>query len=427
MVSIKINYNTEWNSLPWNQINEKIYVIQKKIYQYSRDCNKQNLHRIQRYMMNSSDIKVLAIHKVLYSIEQYYLNNNKEKYIFNNIDKVLIYETLFNRVVCNIKFSLVLNKIKQYIIYLCISPEWEARLEPIYRLKHNMQIEYYFIERLSKFLSLQIKTNIKYTNRNCTNHSLIHKFINTDYVINKMQSLTDINLYIKYWAKNQSYIESLYKISNIDNSNICVLFNQLINRIIYNGLQWLNMIELQNYIKNFNLFKEIFVCFNKNFHSWIYHNYILYKKICLNNILIFYRFISFNYISDNRLININKNIACSYLIHKENNNILTVQLNTGIYKCFIKRIRDILYHKDILGRWRINNKKILLKYLNQINVYIIYFYFLYYPIINAINLKTLFKLIDSLFISWIKKNKQDLSLYYNNQQYLIKYLTLKYR
>lgn len=429
MSLIIINSDTRWSSLPWTQINEKIYVIQRKVYQYSRDCNKKNLHRLQNYIINSSDAKVLAVQKVLDSIEQYYLINNQEKYIFNDMDKLLIYENLSSKILYNTRFDLILDKIKQYLIYLCISPEWEAKLEPTYKLGSHKQSEYYFIERLNKFIFYTRKISIIRNHIYYINHKTINKFIDINHLVNKMQSLKSIQHYIKYWLQNQDSIESLHNKFDIQKLNVCFLFNKIIYQIIFNGIEWFSIVSLQNNIKRFNLLKYFFILFDNSNCHWIFINPNLYRNSYLNSIYIFCKFISLNYISYNKVINTNYYVMYDYVINQQNkdNNLLTIQLKTNFYKNLLKEIKYILYHKDILGRWRLNNRRALFKCLNQINIILICFCRLYNPIINLINIGILFNSIDKLIIQWIRKNNQNLLLYYQNKKYLIKYLILNNR
>uniref|UniRef100_UPI003002B4DA hypothetical protein n=1 Tax=Anunuuluaehu liula TaxID=3049639 RepID=UPI003002B4DA len=132
MKTITIDSSTVWKSLPWAQIKEKIFVIQQKLYESSKECNQKEVEKLQNYILDSSDSKIFAVQTVVNYISKYY---NKRKYNFNDEDKLFIYESLLESNICCTKIQCIIEQIKQYLVYLCLKPEWEARFEPTYQIK----------------------------------------------------------------------------------------------------------------------------------------------------------------------------------------------------------------------------------------------------------------------------------------------------
>ncbi len=54
----------EWNTLPWSQIERRVFKLQKRIYQASRRGDVKAVHRLQKLLMNSWSAKCLAVRKV---------------------------------------------------------------------------------------------------------------------------------------------------------------------------------------------------------------------------------------------------------------------------------------------------------------------------------------------------------------------------
>lgn len=54
----------EWKKLPWREIERRVFKLQKRIYQASRQDNKVLVHKLQRLLINSRSAKLLAVRKV---------------------------------------------------------------------------------------------------------------------------------------------------------------------------------------------------------------------------------------------------------------------------------------------------------------------------------------------------------------------------
>lgn len=78
---------------------------------------------------------------------------------------------------------------------------------------------------------------------------------------------------------------------------------------------------------------------------------------------------------------------CFNNIHKS---LIRIKQNKYIY--LLKQIRYEFYHKDVLGRWRLNNQRNINKISSQLNTKYVDFYIFYNPVINFNNTSNLSKL-----------------------------------
>jgi RNA-directed DNA polymerase len=54
----------EWKTLPWREIERRVFKLQKRIYRASRRGDVRTVHRLQRLLMRSWASKCLAVRKV---------------------------------------------------------------------------------------------------------------------------------------------------------------------------------------------------------------------------------------------------------------------------------------------------------------------------------------------------------------------------
>lgn len=252
MIEIILNPSVSWKSLPWIKISQKIFILQEKIYKFSKQCNQYRVHQIQDYITNSADIKIFIIQKIINNLNKYYYKSNKKKYKIKDIEKFYIYQQLYHIQKYEKSIKIVLEYIKQYLVYICIKPEWEARFEPMYKFKLNILHNSCSLYKLSNFLfnyhknkqplhsySLSINRNTKYL--------LIL------YLTKRLKSSQSIKRYINYWL-NYQIIEKFLNFKNIYDNSYSPIFNCLkilINYIIFNGLEW-HLIYISNIFEKNN-------------------------------------------------------------------------------------------------------------------------------------------------------------------------------
>nr|QVY57899.1 hypothetical protein [Betaphycus gelatinus] len=420
---------SSWKSLPWQKINNRVFTLQEKVYKFSAQCKQQSVYKLQDYMLNSSDMKLFAIQSIYNKIKQYYILADQEKYNVEDCDKQAVYSYLVNGKQDNEKNQIIIKNIKQYLVYLCLKPEWNARFEPMYKFNINDQQKYYFIYRLSNFL-------LNYANENqealsIQNYSLnsqkINKFINIYSLSYRMQTLPSISYHIDFWLQNQDLPENLWINSNlyIKSKTGMNHLSHLLYSIIGNGFEWYNMITLHYQCKSRRLFNNLYSSLYESTAPEIFTKYRFNSKISLKVIRSLYDIIGYyncnsNYISiySKEKNNISKDFGTIYQIKVKNNQIFVVRTNLINYKYFIRYIKKHLYHYDSINRLRANIVMNSVSIIMKIHHLALDFYKCNYPLINFKNINEVFQLLDNMLVKWLKKNKKSKSLICTYSEYL---------
>lgn len=317
-----LNSTSSWNNLPWKKIYFKILVLKKKIFQATKQYNFKEVYKIQKYLLNSNEAKLFAIENVLKKNNLYNIEDKEKFFIF----KYLYY--LDNNK--NIKIYLFIEQIKQYLIYLCIDPEWQAK-SVVYLYKIDLKKKNTFFYYIDQYI-FNNNYNIKYTS--------------TKFLINKIKSSRYIHNTIKYWLYNNYYINLIntfnivYKNKDLDyfiyKKNILInkYFSNLIYSIYLLGLDWYlfylslscyncktkNIFDITTY-SNIKLYKYIIYIIKLN----LYTKNISYK---LNKIMErhFYKYLKYLYINEIELI-YKKINSLLYYWYKKKCNIIFYKYN----------------------------------------------------------------------------------------------------
>lgn len=61
---IKTKSKVDWNSINWKKLQLRVWRIQKKIYECSRQNKKLEVIRLQKVLISLSEAKLLAVRKV---------------------------------------------------------------------------------------------------------------------------------------------------------------------------------------------------------------------------------------------------------------------------------------------------------------------------------------------------------------------------
>lgn len=308
--SYLLNTDSSWKHLPWKKINTRVILLQRKIFEAAKKNDKLQINKIQNYFLNCNEVKIFAIENMIHSLNHYYDFYNQEKYICLDKEKFIIFKYIFS-ISSNTKFVkskivILFEKIKEYLIYLCLQPEWQARLN------NNLYNNYYKQKRRSYINLIEIP-NIKYK----------HNF-NWNYLINKLKPIPYIKKYIRNWFENRYYIKT---------NKFCLL-SYLFNQIWFLGLNWFQLMNI-----NFN---------HEN----------IFCKLTFNDNLFLLKEISFPFCNMDSQKKLNK-------LNSKNLNLEFVSVSNLIYG-----IKSRLFKKNNLNQWRFNHKVKYLKIINYIINYI---------------------------------------------------------
>uniref|UniRef100_A0AAU7YP88 Reverse transcriptase N-terminal domain-containing protein n=1 Tax=Gracilaria hainanensis TaxID=2871843 RepID=A0AAU7YP88_9FLOR len=188
MTSYILDKRTKWEHLPWYQIEQRVSILKYKIYKASKICDKNLIYKAQNNLVNSNEAKIMAIQYIFKSIKNSYINWNKENYNILDIHKAHIFRLLFSYQKLNkisSFFQTIIQKIEQYIIYLCLESEWNAKFTSFFDISINNHISYKIEQK---------------------------KIISYNYIYNRHNTcLINLTYYIPSQYINVKYIKKKYK------------------------------------------------------------------------------------------------------------------------------------------------------------------------------------------------------------------------
>nr|QCI06686.1 hypothetical protein [Gayliella sp.] len=228
-MNYQIDKNSDWQLLPWHKINTRVILLQRKIFEASKQCDLKKISEIQNYLINSHEAKLNAVHHITYAINHYY---GHENYLYNNLDKFNLFKYLFdNSKLIKAKLQLVIERIKEYLIYLCLQAEWQAR-------------------SVNQLNQINKQSNLKAIKNAFQYHNIIIDNNNWSQAINNLNNLPYINTYINYWITNHYIFYST-------DSNFKYLYHLLI-QIYQLRFNWYNIkLEKVSCHSNINSYKLI--------------------------------------------------------------------------------------------------------------------------------------------------------------------------
>ena len=355
--SCTLTINSDWKYLPWKKINTRVLLLQKKIFEAAKRNDKKQINKIQNYLLNCNESKIFAIENIINSLKNYYSIYNQEKYICLDKEKFIILKCIFciysNTKFLKSKVLIIIEKVKEYLIYLCLQPEWQARLDSTFcayiNIYNNSNI------RANKFYLNLIEI---YSN-NCNYN------YNWNSLVNKLKPIPYIERYIKLWFQNKYYKQD---------NHFCIL-SCLLKRIYFIGIIWyqLTIIVLDN--KYISLKKKFlnnqFIFINNNSDFWITKD-LDFDLMIVSNILhdIKLKIFKKNYLNHWRFNNQLKDLTIiSYIISCMKKYIINYRYNLYyelFNKIFISINKMIYYLKTkkhlaitLLNKSNININKLI--------------------------------------------------------------------
>nr|YP_010619450.1 hypothetical protein orf350 [Xiphosiphonia pinnulata]WAX03463.1 hypothetical protein orf350 [Xiphosiphonia pinnulata] len=340
-------------------------MITKQIYMAMRKYDLTYVYKLQQYIINCNEIKIMLINKIFCDLILYYNNCRNIKLLIGQINKLDILSSLVIKKSQSYQVNnIIIEYIKQSLIYKSIEPTWTAKVS----------------KKLIKFINnTQLKNSVS------SYKKVNNKYFLTKIVINKLGSYNYINKSISIWlyknvCLNLSKIHNLkYKeyISENKNSELkfitktseCLYF--LINNIIINDIHWYTFNYIRKKDKTCKIINDnrIIISYDVNKLLKIFHTMfkeLLYRKTyqgfvkinvfdnnILNKVKFLYQYYYFcitSLISLSLIENCNKLINCfNYVLIKKQINqslnkrkyiysfrLINQQLNKSVYFCNIE-------------------------------------------------------------------------------------------
>nr|YP_009654351.1 hypothetical protein [Pleurostichidium falkenbergii]QCH39638.1 hypothetical protein [Pleurostichidium falkenbergii] len=328
----KVNKNILIDKFSLQKINIRVLMVTKQIYLSAKSNNLTYVHKLQKYIINCNEAKILFIHRFCYQISSYYNSCNAIDRLMLNINMFDLLKSLFSKSLS--KFSLknlIRDYIKQSLIHLSIKPTYTARtVHDLIKLINQKLLYQLFNTCINTKINILLnKTIVKKIT--CCNHvnKSINQWLNNGMCLNfvkvydlkyrklftkqkdcqirsKLETLNNLIILIskilyndRYWyifnfmRKEQQYFKITDTILLIEakkigtKSTISKTFKLLVNRIFYRNNRF--------GFKSINLFKTYTKLVNEIKSTYQYHLYdintfisIPLTKICnniLNNIL----------------------------------------------------------------------------------------------------------------------------------------------
>nr|YP_009392036.1 hypothetical protein [Periphykon beckeri]ARW60384.1 hypothetical protein [Periphykon beckeri] len=148
-------------------------MITKQIYLASQKYNLAYVYKLQKYLINSIEVKLILINQAIHDIQIYYSRCVDIKFLIKNINKLHILKSLLIQGYVSCNFSqIIIQQIKQSLICLSIKPTWKAKLSKnfiqyVSSTQSNQLLNTYYKKKNTYFLTKMITKKICYCNYIC--------------------------------------------------------------------------------------------------------------------------------------------------------------------------------------------------------------------------------------------------------------------
>lgn len=396
---MSINGYTIKNNFTINlkKIEQIILYIQKRIYNASKKCEINNVHKTQLNLIKNLDYQIVFVQLVVQQItKNVFLANYCYWKIF-----------LYLYICINIKktpytiVEFVKDKVEQYKIFALLQPEWEPRCEhllyikkkDIYSNKLKVRIKYFFADftKVSKKLNkvhINIDTNMK--------------VVNSQHLVNKINSTKFISSKLHLWLNSQNLVDHNYNC--LIEQEICYCFDknklyELLRTILHIGIEW----HIYTNLKIKKIYKNI-ILVSRNNILFIKHLNLSKLNLCIaffvNTINIDVSYIEYK---NEKIFDQIVSFADFNILIKAHNKF-SLKLNNSTIKLLFNQIRYILYRKNKIGQWRSKTHLTLKDAKAAIRQTLLNWYKFYFHTLDDIQMSTIDLITEKLFYTWqIKK------------------------
>nr|YP_009397626.1 hypothetical protein [Dipterosiphonia australica]ARW66812.1 hypothetical protein [Dipterosiphonia australica] len=259
----------------WQKIYLRLLMIRKQIYSSAKKNNLFYVHKLQKYIIKCNEAKILSISKTFDNIYYCYNSSMIIKPLIRSINAIDLLKLFsLNILKCYKNYSLVINEIKQNLLYISLEPICKAKT---IKKSETSHCEYLFSN---------------YSAKNCLNKNILKKLFCYNYINKSISKWLHDNVLLSLSKSYQvMYLNSLTK-PHVKTSKD--LF-ELLSQIISNDLNWyifnylkiniyhckcLNKI-LQSRKKHFDITDKLTEIFDFSLHKLLYRK--TYKNFKIIN------------------------------------------------------------------------------------------------------------------------------------------------
>ena len=202
-----------WKSINWPLVNSRIQRYQTRIFKASKENNIDKVRCIQKRLLNSFDAKLTAV-KLVTTLNKDRIISGVDKQIFitdfqkeklvkklrlnNKVLRIGLIDLNKTRKVekRSLGISILQDNAKQALCLLALEPEWEAKFETnSYGFRRDRSCH-----DAVKAIFLSIRNHSdQYILNACTTECF--KEINHEYIVEKLNTLPEMETHIKSWLK----------------------------------------------------------------------------------------------------------------------------------------------------------------------------------------------------------------------------------
>nr|YP_009395568.1 hypothetical protein [Vertebrata isogona]ARW64500.1 hypothetical protein [Vertebrata isogona] len=360
-----------WQNFSWNKIHLRIFMLVKQILIETKKHNLNNVYKLQNYLINSNELKIFELNKIMSKVYFFYYKKEKKKHINTNKFKLELINNIFD--VNTLKtedFTLIKKKLKENLIYACIKPVYQARSTKFINKYKNLSNLDCYINNNKYYYYSSNKFMIKKLKQYSYIKKLIANFLHTN-------SCLDIHeiFYSKKTLNLNQLNYSLNLFDTIKDNNLLCLLNQ----IILHDSTWHNFSQLKKE-KNLMTLKSKKLYNIKPNHTSIFKSFKIYLRLffTIKKSRIFKHILLKTVDSSlfRKLIQLYQNWYCKIkpFVSININNICNICINHLIY-IWIKKKKSL--HYNIMRLIYIINAKLnKFVYLSNINKYYTNYYYL---------------------------------------------------
>lgn len=228
------------------------------------------------------------------------------------------------------------------------------------------------------------------------------KFISNKYLINKINNLNYISTKLNLWLNSQSLFDCSYERVQKRSIQYCQNENhlyKLLKDIFYIGIEW----HLYINIKKQKIYKKfIFLSEKKLFfiNQTKVSNLNIYIAMFIKKLNIDINLFKY---SSQKVFEQKINFTDVKILMKSNNSF-KINLNSNSIKLLVSDIRSVLYHKNQVGKWRLNTYLTSTQAKLAVKKILFSWYKSYDYILDSTQISKINMTINKIFYIWqIKK------------------------